>query len=71
VGLVGTLSEVTVLREVDETELPAEAPVLSALEDRYRKAMRGTEPHEAIELSVRKLETASQREMSASTSEPE
>jgi branched-chain amino acid aminotransferase len=58
-GMVGTLSEVTILRAIDDVDLPREAPILWALEERYRRAMRGIEPHDAIELSVGPVETRS------------
>jgi branched-chain amino acid aminotransferase len=51
-GLTGTLSEVTLISSIDEMELPEEAPILSALEQRYRGAMLGIEPHPSVELSV-------------------
>ena len=49
-GLTGTLSEITLVRSVDETALPAEAPILSELARRYRRAVRGVEPHPAVDL---------------------
>jgi branched-chain amino acid aminotransferase len=51
-GLTGTLSEITLLRSVDEQPLPEEAPILSALERRYREAVLGADPHPSVELSV-------------------
>jgi branched-chain amino acid aminotransferase len=50
-GLAGTLCEVTQVRSIDGMELP-EAPVLSAIERRYRDAVRGSEPHPRVELDV-------------------
>jgi branched-chain amino acid aminotransferase len=51
-GLTGTLSEVTLIRSIDDFRLPEEAPILSALERRYRDAVLGIEPHPAVELSI-------------------
>lgn len=51
-GLTGTLSEVTRIRSIDDVALPEEAPILSALERRYRDAMLGIDPHPAVELSI-------------------
>lgn len=50
-GLAGTLCEVTQVRSIDGMELP-EAPVLSAIERRYRDAVRGSDPHPRVELDV-------------------
>jgi branched-chain amino acid aminotransferase len=50
-GLTGTLSAVTLIRSFDELHLP-EAPILSALGRRYLAAVRGIEPHPAVELSI-------------------
>jgi hypothetical protein len=33
-------------------ELPEDAPILSALERRYRHAVLGIEPHPSVELSI-------------------
>jgi branched-chain amino acid aminotransferase len=51
-GLTGTLSEVTLIRAIDDVSLPEETPILSALERRYRDAMLGVDPHPAVELTV-------------------
>lgn len=51
-GIVGTLSEVTLVRSIDDIELPSEAPILSALEERYRNAVLAIEPHAAVEMSI-------------------
>jgi branched-chain amino acid aminotransferase len=50
-GLAGTLCEVTQVRSIDGMELP-EGPVLSAIEIRYRDAVRGSEPHPRVDLDV-------------------
>ena len=50
-GLAGTLCEVTQIRSIDGTGLP-EAPVLKAIESRYRDAVRGSDPHPRVELDV-------------------
>jgi branched-chain amino acid aminotransferase len=51
-GFTGTLSEISLVRSVDEMELPGEAPILSALAERYRDGVRGIDPHPSIELSI-------------------
>ncbi len=51
-GFTGTLSEITLVRSIDDLELPDDAPVLSALERRYRDAVLGVDPHPSVELSV-------------------
>ena len=51
-GLTGTLSEITLVRSVDETALPPDAPILSELARRYRRAARGIEPHPAVDVEL-------------------
>lgn len=51
-GLAGTLAEVTRIRSIDDVQLPMEAPILSALERRYREAVLGVLRHPAVELSI-------------------
>jgi branched-chain amino acid aminotransferase len=52
VAITGTLTEIQLITALDDNELPEEKPVLSALLERYRAAVRGAEPHPAIELSL-------------------
>ncbi len=52
IGLASTLAELTPVRRVDDYALPAERPVLAAIEDRYRAALRGLEPHASVDLSL-------------------
>jgi branched-chain amino acid aminotransferase len=51
-GVTGTLSEITLIRSIDEMPMSDDAPVLSALRWRYREAMLGMDPHPSVELSV-------------------
>jgi len=51
-GLAGTLSEVTLVRTLDDVPLPEEQPRLTALGRRYREAVTGVDPHPAVELAV-------------------
>jgi len=51
-GLTGTLSEITLVRSIDEMALPEGAPILSALQRRYREAVLGIDPHPAAEISI-------------------
>jgi branched-chain amino acid aminotransferase len=52
VYLAGTLAEITPVRRIDEFPLPPEPSVLSRIAARYRAAVRGLDPHPAIDLSV-------------------
>jgi branched-chain amino acid aminotransferase len=52
VGLTGTLAEITLIRSIDDAEMPEEAPILSALGSRYREAMLGIDPHPSVELTL-------------------
>jgi branched-chain amino acid aminotransferase len=51
-ALAGTLAEIVKIRRIDDLELPAESPILDAVSDRFWGAIRGVEPHEAIDLSL-------------------
>jgi branched-chain amino acid aminotransferase len=51
-GITGTLTEIQLIRSIDEFALPEDTPVLSALLGRYRAAMRGSEPHPSVELAL-------------------
>jgi branched-chain amino acid aminotransferase len=51
-GLTGTLSEITLIRSIDEMRPTEEAAILPALERRYRAAVLGVEPHPSVELNV-------------------
>jgi branched-chain amino acid aminotransferase len=51
-GLTGTLTEIALVRTVDEYPLPDEQPLLSALLRRYLDAVTGVDPHPAVELAM-------------------
>jgi branched-chain amino acid aminotransferase len=51
-GFTGTLSEITLVRSIDDLPLPEQAPILTALEQRYRDAVLGIDPHPSVELSI-------------------
>jgi branched-chain amino acid aminotransferase len=51
-GLTGTLTEITLVRSLDDRPLPEETPVLSSLAKRYRDAVTGIEPHAAVQLAL-------------------
>jgi branched-chain amino acid aminotransferase len=51
-GLTGTLTEITLVRSIDEFVLPEATPVLDALGGRYLDCVRGIDPHPAIELTT-------------------
>lgn len=51
-GLAGTLTELTLIRAIDEYPLPDEQPILDELGRRYLAAVTGVEPHPAVELTL-------------------
>jgi branched-chain amino acid aminotransferase len=51
-GLAGTLTEVTLVRSLDEQPLPEAPKVLSALSKRYRDAVKGLEPHPVVKIAL-------------------
>jgi branched-chain amino acid aminotransferase len=51
-GLCGTLHEVTLITAIDGQDLSEKAPVLGAIQRRYLEAVRGTNPHPAVEFTV-------------------
>ncbi len=51
-GVTGTLSEITLVREIDDRALPEQTPLLSKLARRYRDSVRGVDPHPAVELAM-------------------
>ncbi len=52
VFLAGTLAELVPVRRVDDFLLPKESSILSAVSSRFWRAVRGTDPHPAIDLSM-------------------
>ena len=51
-GLTGTLTEITLVRSLDDRPLPEETPILSGLLKRYRDAVTGVDPHPAVGLAM-------------------
>ena len=51
-GLTGTLTEITLVRSLDDRPLPEDTPILSGLLGRYREAVTGANPHPAVELAM-------------------
>lgn len=49
--LIGTLAELTPITRVDEYCLPKESPITDAIADMFWKAVRGTAPHPAVDLT--------------------
>jgi branched-chain amino acid aminotransferase len=50
--LAGTLAEIVKVRRIDDFKLPDESPILDSVADRFWEAVRQTDPHPAIDLSV-------------------
>ena len=46
------LVEVTPILSIDDRPLPDETPLLSSLGNRYRNAVKGVDPHPAVELAM-------------------
>ena len=51
-GLAGTLSEITMVRSLDEVTLTEDQPILRTLAQRYRDAVTGVEAHPAVEMAM-------------------
>ena len=51
-GLAGTLSEITLVRSLDEVTLKEERPILRTVAQRYRDAVTGVQPHPAAEMAM-------------------
>jgi branched-chain amino acid aminotransferase len=51
-SLAGTLAELAPIRRIDEHVLPEESPILDQVRTRFWNAVRGVEPHRAIDLSI-------------------
>ena len=52
IGLCGTLHELPVATSIEQLPLSKEAPILRALQARYLDAVRGVNPHPAVELFI-------------------
>jgi branched-chain amino acid aminotransferase len=52
VCLVGTLAEIVPVQRIDEYNLPKQLSVLNAVATRFWEAVRGINPHPAIDLSM-------------------
>lgn len=50
-AICGTLHEITLVNSIDGMSFPNGSSILTALQARYREAVRGGKPHEAIEMS--------------------
>jgi branched-chain amino acid aminotransferase len=51
-ALVGTLAEIVKVHRIDDFELSGNSSVLESVADRFWRAVRGVEPHPAIDLSI-------------------
>ncbi len=52
IALCGTLAELPLVKSIEGQRLSGSSPILSALQTRYLRAVRGIDPHPAIELSM-------------------
>jgi branched-chain amino acid aminotransferase len=52
VGVCGTLAELTIAQSIEGLQFSGESPILSALQRRYLDAVRGVDPHPAVEMSM-------------------
>jgi branched-chain amino acid aminotransferase len=52
IALCGTLAELPLVKSMEGQPLSGSSPILSALQERYLRAVRGIDPHAAIELSM-------------------
>ncbi|GKS58911.1 branched chain amino acid aminotransferase [Nitrospira sp.] len=52
IGVCGTLHELTLATHIDGFPLSEKSPVLSAIQNRYLEAVRGLNPHPAVELTA-------------------
>ncbi|MBN1464119.1 aminotransferase class IV, partial [candidate division KSB1 bacterium] len=50
--LAGTLAELVPVQRIDEYEMPVESPILSQVRDCFFDAVRGVQPHPAVDLSI-------------------
>lgn len=51
-GLAGTLSEITLVRSLDDVALAEERPILRTLAQRYRDAVMGIDAHPAAQIAM-------------------
>lgn len=51
-ALVGTLSQITIVSSIDDFPLCSEGQVLNKLVARFKSAVRGDDPHPAVDLSL-------------------
>jgi len=51
IAICGTLAELPTVRSIDGLPLPEQTPILSALQTRYLNAVRGVDPHPAVQLT--------------------
>jgi branched-chain amino acid aminotransferase len=52
IAIVGTLAELVSVERVDDYPLPPNPQITQALQDRFFDAVRGVEPHPAVDLSI-------------------
>jgi len=52
IALCGTLAELPLVKSIEGQRLPESAPLLNALQARYFQAVRGIDPHPAVELAM-------------------
>jgi branched-chain amino acid aminotransferase len=52
IALCGTLAELPLVKSIEGQPMPGDSQVLSLLQKRYLDAVRGIDPHPAVELSI-------------------
>jgi len=51
-GVCGTLHEITLVTAIDEYQMSEKSPILSTIQRRYLEAVRGVNPHPAVECTL-------------------
>ena len=52
IAICGTLAEIPLVKSIEGQLMPAESPILTALQTRLLNAVRGIDPHPVVELTM-------------------